>query len=49
VSHIPAQHALPLSYAACVIRPINHFCHPLSDAASGSKARPMKVETTGEG
>jgi len=49
VSHIPAQHALPLSYAACVIRSINHPCHPLSDAASGSKARPMKVETTGEG
>jgi len=43
-SHIPAQHAPPLSHVACVILPLDHPCQQLSDAASGSTARPMKVE-----
>jgi hypothetical protein len=44
VIHIPAQHAPPLSYAACAIRPFDHPCNQLSDVASGSAVRPMKVK-----
>ena len=44
MSHIHAQHALPLSHVAFAIRSLDPPCEQLSDAASGSTARPMKLE-----